>query len=103
MNQDGNTSRFKLILIRAIGTVIIIAICLPTNDVSIVTEFAGNLFNPLVSFAIPIIMVHSKAFFIDYQRKGIFQIFHDTILFLFSIFMMGYGTYKQIHGMIYGK
>lgn len=99
-NADGTTSRVKQVTIRGMGTLIIVACCCLSNDTNMITEFAGNLFNPLVSFMIPLMMVHSKAFLIDKKRKSIIQIIHDLLIFLFSVFMMCYGTYNQIYGMI---
>ena len=103
MNREGEVSRYKLVFVRAVGTLVTVAFCMISDNVSLVTEFAGNLFNPLVSFTIPMFLIHAKAYWIDKKRKSILRIIHDGAIFAFSVFMMGYGTYKQISDMITGK
>ena len=103
MNNEGEISTYKLVFIRSVGTLVTVAFCMLSNDVSQVTEFAGNLFNPLVGFIIPIFMVHAKAYWIDKKRKSVLRIMHDGAIFAFSVFMMGYGTYHQINHWITGK
>jgi len=87
-NSSGQISRYKLVAVRATGTVVIVGLCMMSNNVNVLTEFAGNLVNPLCSFVIPIFMVHAKAFWIDKQRKSIVKIIHDMFIFIFSFAMM---------------
>ena len=100
VKKDGNVSRIRLCFIRGIGTSLIILICLLFEDVSTVTEFAGNLFMPLVGYTIPVFMVHAKAYWIDKKRKSVLRILHDLFVFTFSIFIMAHGTYQQMYNEI---
>jgi len=73
-----------------------------SNDVNVVTEFAGNLVNPMCSFVIPVFLIHAKAYWIDGKRKSIGLMIHDGFIFIFSWAMMIYGTFEQIHKMVNG-
>jgi amino acid permease len=101
-NDEGKTSRFKLTGMRLIGTALILATTLISNDVTVVTEFGGNLFNPTVSFLIPVFLVQAKAYWIDGKRRPWLWILHDGLIFLFSAGMMIYGTYNQIRNLVNG-
>lgn len=96
--SDGTISRARVVIIRSIGTIVVVALCMITNDVNEITELTGNLFNSLLSFMTPIFLVHAKAYWINKKRKSVGRIIHDSIIFVFSISMMVYGTYNQVHG-----
>ena len=100
MNNEGNLSRIRVVITRCLGTVLIVGLCMISDNVNTVTEFAGNLVGLIICFAIPIFLVHAKAYWIDKKRKSVFRIIHDFVIFILSIFMTGYGTYKQIYGLI---
>jgi hypothetical protein len=85
------------------GTVLILGLTLLSNDVTVVTEFAGNLFNPIVSFLLPVMLVQGKAYWIDKKSRPFLWIMHDGFIFLFSIGMMVYGTYSQLSRIINGE
>ena len=102
-NSEGKTSRFKLTGMRLIGTACILATTLISNDVTVVTQFGGNLFNPTVSFLIPVFLVQAKAYWIDGKMRHWLWNIHDGIIFVFSAGMMVYGTYSQIKAMVNGE
>ena len=102
-NPDGTMSTDRKVLVRSIGTMFIVAICFISDKVSEVTQFKGNFLCPLVSFVVPIIMVHSKATFIDNKRKSCWRILHDLVILGISFFMMINGTYNQMYKFMYEK
>jgi hypothetical protein len=100
---DGEISRLKIVMVRITGCCVVMACTLISDDVVTITGFSGNLFTPLCSFIIPIVLAHSKAWIVDGKVKHWALCFHDGFFLIFSVGMTVYGTYDSIDGIINGK
>lgn len=65
--EDGTTNRFKLCLIRVLATILAMGLSMVSDDVSVVTGFAGSVFMPLISFLIPVIslLLYENRFYVQ--------------------------------------
>jgi len=57
--EDQTTNRYKLALLRVAGTIVTGGCSMVSDDVTVVTGFAGSVFMPLISFLLPIIASNS--------------------------------------------
>ena len=95
LSKDGELNKVKMVSIRIIFGLIVMGITFISNDVVKITNFSGNLFNPVVSLLIPMFCKYSWAFQIK-KKYNIFVYFHDGILTCSTIIIAAYSTYYNI-------
>jgi hypothetical protein len=52
--EDNTTNRWKLMLLRVSGTLVACGASMISDNVTVVTGFAGAVFMPMISFLIPV-------------------------------------------------
>jgi hypothetical protein len=93
---DGDISRMKIVVIRVIGTIVLMSFTLISDSIENITTFSGNLFGPLCSFIIPIVLLNSKAWVLEGKLRSWGNLVHDGLLLTFSVVMTVYGTYNSV-------
>ena len=58
--EDQTTNRWKLSVLRLAGTVVAMGCSMVSDDVEVVTGFAGAVFMPLISFLLPILAFQNR-------------------------------------------